>query len=71
MNRINPRKLPNSKWTAVRPAHREKHFIVTEVAFDDDGVVTACVLEAVLTGRARAIDWRELKDTERWRPGWK
>jgi tryptophan-rich hypothetical protein len=71
MNRINPRKLLHSKWTAVRPVAREKHFLVTEVEFDDDGAVTACTLEAVLSHRARPIDWRELKDTQRWRQGWK
>ena len=40
MNRVNPRKLLQSKWTAVAPAKREKHFIVTEVEFDEDGVVS-------------------------------
>ena len=71
MNRINPRKLLQSKWTAVAPVKREKHFVVTEVEFDDDGAVTACVIEAVISRRAYPIDWRDLKDTGRWRQGWK
>lgn len=29
MNPINPQKLLGSKWTAVHPRDREKHFIVT------------------------------------------
>ena len=30
MNRINPTKLLRSKWTAVSPVKKEKHFMVTE-----------------------------------------
>lgn len=71
MNPINPRKLANSKWTEVEPRDKEKHFIVTEVEFDDDGAVVRCVLQAVMTHRESAIDWRDLKDSARWRQGWK
>ncbi len=28
MNKINPQKLLNSKWTAVKPVKKEKHFLV-------------------------------------------
>ncbi|MEM1436207.1 MAG: TIGR02450 family Trp-rich protein [Pseudomonadota bacterium] len=70
MNQINPRKLLHSKWTAVAPANREKHFIVNKVEFDDDGAVTACELQAVLTRRSELIDWRSLKDSARWQHGW-
>jgi len=31
MNRINPKKLQHSKWTAVQPRNKEKHFLVTAV----------------------------------------
>lgn len=71
MNRINPRKLMHSKWTAQRPQAREKHFVVTEVEFDEEGVVTSCVIEAVLTKRAMPIEWQALKDTGIWQHGWK
>ena len=37
MNQINPKKLLNSKWTAVKPAHKEKHFLITEIEFDEEG----------------------------------
>ncbi len=70
MNRIHPKKLPGSKWTAVSPERREKHFLVTEVEFDDDGNVVYCVLQAVLTRREQAIDWRDLADATRWTQGW-
>ena len=39
MNRINPAKLLHSKWTAVSPVKREKHFMVVEVERDEEGVV--------------------------------
>ena len=44
--------------------------MVTEVEFDENGALIHCLLEAVLTKRAVAIDWRELKKTEVWRQGW-
>jgi len=70
MNAINPRKLVNSKWTAIKPRHKEKHFIVTEVEFDENGVVVQCVIQSVMTRHESAIDWRDLKDTSRWCQGW-
>ncbi len=45
MNKINPRKLLNSKWTAVNPKNREKHFMVNEVEFDEDESVISCSIE--------------------------
>lgn len=71
MNQINPVKLLHSKWTAVTPVKREKHFMVVEVEYDEEGTVLSCLLEAVLTKSQYSIDWRELKDVERWRQGWK
>ncbi len=72
MNRIHPKKLLHSKWTAVQPLRKEKHFVVTEVEFDEEsGVVTLCVLEPVMTKRSRPIDWRELADSSAWLQGWK
>lgn len=71
MNRINPKKLLDSKWTAVIPVSRQRHFAVVKVEFDEGGErVLACVIEAVLTRQQQAIDWEELKDEERWRFGW-
>lgn len=39
MNRLNPRKLLLSKWTAAHPQRREKHFLVTELFCDEEGTV--------------------------------
>ena len=71
MHQINPKKLLHSKWTAVSPVNKEKHFMVTELKFDEEDNVIHCVLEAVLTNREMPIDWQELKDTANWRQGWK
>lgn len=71
MNRINPQKLLQSKWTAVNPLNREKHFLVTDVRYSESGGVESCVLEAVLTRRSVAILWAFLKSDKKWTPGWK
>ncbi|AZL86408.1 TIGR02450 family Trp-rich protein [Aliivibrio salmonicida] len=70
MNQINPKKLLNSKWTAVNPIKKEKHFLITEIEFEDNEV-THCLIEAVITKRAESLDWKELKDQENWLSGWK
>ena len=71
MNTLNPKKLLNSKWTAVKPANKEKHFLVTEVEFDETGAIVHCLIEAVMTGRSLAIEWRTLKNSDQWICGWK
>ena len=70
-NQINPRKLIHSKWTAAKPLGKAKHFIVTEVEFDQDGLVTSCLVEAVLSKRVANIQWKELKNQDQWIQGWK
>ncbi|AMT90759.1 MULTISPECIES: TIGR02450 family Trp-rich protein [Pseudomonas] len=71
MNRINPRKLLLSKWTAAHPQNREKHFLVTELIRDEEGTVLEVELQAVLTQRSERMDWQVLKDSEHWLLGWK
>ncbi|MDR9754149.1 TIGR02450 family Trp-rich protein [Pseudomonas sp. SZMC_28357] len=71
MNRINPSKLLLSKWTAAHPQQREKHFLVTELFRDEEGVVLEVELQAVLTQRSKRIDWQTLKDSNTWLLGWK
>ena len=71
MNRINPNKLLHSKWTSTQPSNKEKHFMVTEVEFDElDNDVVACRIEAVISKRSMPIQWQELTDTESWLHGW-
>jgi tryptophan-rich hypothetical protein len=71
MNKINPKKLLNSKWTAVKPTGKEKHFIASDVEFDEEGIVISCCIEAVMSKRCMLIDWQDLKDDSRWVHGWK
>ncbi|MDD1137726.1 TIGR02450 family Trp-rich protein [Pseudomonas sp. TNT2022 ID233] len=71
MNRINPRKLLLSKWTAAHPQNREKHFLVTELFRDEDGTVLEIELQAVLTRRTEQCDWQTLQDDSRWKIGWR
>lgn len=71
MNQINPRKLLNSKWTAVNVLNKEKHFIVSDLKLDEFQDVESCILEAIISKREAAIDWRELTNSDDWIQGWK
>ena len=71
MNKINPKKLLNSKWTALAPSNKEKHFIVTDMEFDEDDLVVSCAIEAVMSKRVIHINWHDLKDADHWVHGWK
>jgi tryptophan-rich hypothetical protein len=66
-------KLLSSKWTAVAPVNKEKHFIVTAlIAPEAPGTqVDAITMEAVLTGRSFTLRWRELNDDTQWLHGWR
>ena len=70
--RLQPGKLLLSKWTAVAPTNREKHFLVTKVIVPEiPGAPIEWVdLEAVHSGRSRRLAWRELADPGCWIQGW-
>ena len=68
---IKIKKLINSKWTAANPVNKEKHFLITELEFDENNNVTHCLIEAVISHRTEQIDWIELKESEHWLQGWK
>jgi tryptophan-rich hypothetical protein len=61
----------NSKWTAVSPINKEKHFTIIEVEYDEDGMVIACLIEAIMSKRSAHINWRDLKNPKQWILGWK
>jgi tryptophan-rich hypothetical protein len=69
---LNANKLLLSKWTAVEPREREKHFMVVKVLdpLSAGGQVTHVQIEAVISGRVSTLAWRELADTARWKRGW-
>ena len=70
--RLSPKKLLLTKWTAVAPRNREKHFLVTKLVEPEPPATqaTELELEAVYTKRVRRMHWRDLTDRSRWLPGW-
>ena len=70
MNRIQKNKLLMSKWTAINPQNREKHFLVTRV-MDDDPTKLEVVLEAVHSKNEYIYEWTVLKNDNHWRQGWR
>ena len=70
--RLSPQKLRLSKWTAVVPRNKEKHFMVVELVepVREGGAVEEIVLEAVHSRRRQTMPWRELVDAANWRQGW-
>jgi tryptophan-rich hypothetical protein len=64
-NALSPKKLLHTKWTAVTPRNKEKHFLVTRVIEPEPpgSPVVSVEIEAVHSRR-------ELKDAARWRRGW-
>jgi tryptophan-rich hypothetical protein len=70
--RLNPRKLLLSKWTAVTPHDKEKHFIVTTVIEPEPPAtrIESIELEAVYSRRLFSLSWRDLTDRQQWLQGW-
>jgi len=69
---INIKKLLNSKWTALKPKNKEKHFLVTKVIKDDSDSLktTRVVLESVMTKRKYNLTLTELSDPKTWQSDW-
>lgn len=72
MSALHPKKLLLSKWTAVKPVARQKHFLVTTVIEPEppEAPVEWVEIEAVYSKKVRRIRWRELLDDAVWRQGW-
>jgi tryptophan-rich hypothetical protein len=66
------KKLLDSKWTAVQPEEREKHFVVTRVldAKRPRASGPSVELRCLLTKRFRIVTRADLENRERWLPGW-
>lgn len=71
-NLLSPKKLLLTKWTAVKPRNREKHFVVTRVVEPEPPSmrVEQIELEAVHSKQVYLLHWRELTDASLWRQGW-
>ena len=72
MNPLHPKKLLLSKWTAVKPVAKDKHFVVVKVIEPElpDAPVEWVELEALFSKRVQRLAWRELRDAAVWRQGW-
>ena len=70
---LNPKKLLLSKWTAVNPENKEKHFIVTKLLEPEipSQPLEQIELEAVYSHRSVILPWPELTEADRWLQGWK
>ena len=72
MNPLNPKKLLLTKWTAVKPIAKQKHFLVSRVIEPDlpTDPIASVEIEAVFSKAVQMIAWRELQDNSVWRQGW-
>jgi tryptophan-rich hypothetical protein len=72
VNPLHPKKLLSTKWTAVNPVSRNKHFLVSKVITPElpEAAIKWVELEAVYSKAVTRIDWRELRDETLWRQGW-
>ena len=72
MNPLNPKKLLLSKWTAVRPMGKQKHFLVSRVIQAElpTDPIALVEIESVFSEASQVIPWRDLQDAEVWRQGW-
>ena len=72
MNPLNPKKLHLSKWTAVTPVAKQKHFLVSRVLQPElpANPIELVEIEAVFSKATQIILWRDLQDDSVWRQGW-
>lgn len=72
MNPLNPKKLLLSKWTAVMPVAKQKHFLVTRVISPElpGDPIQWVEIEAAFSKATQIIAWRDLRNDAVWRQGW-
>ena len=72
MNPLNPKKLLLTKWTAVTPIAKQKHFLVSRVIQPEleTDPVELVEIESVFSKATQIIQWRDLQNDEVWRQGW-
>ncbi len=72
MNPLNPKKLLLTKWTALQPAHKSKHFLVAKVLLPElpGSKIEWVEIEAVFSQKRQTIAWRALQDDSVWAQGW-
>jgi tryptophan-rich hypothetical protein len=72
MNPLNPKKLLMTKWTAVKPVAKQKHFLVSRVIQPElpTDTIELVEIEAVFSKAVQVLAWRDLQDDSVWRQGW-
>ena len=72
INLLSPKKLLLSKWTAVHPVNKRKHFLVSKVILPElpEEAIEFVELEAVFDKEVQTISWRDLKNADIWLQGW-
>jgi tryptophan-rich hypothetical protein len=72
MNPLNPKKLLLTKWTAVTPLAKQKHFLVSRVIKPEllTDPVELVEIESVFSKATQLIPWRDLQNDDIWRQGW-
>jgi tryptophan-rich hypothetical protein len=72
MNLLNPKKLLLTKWTAVKPLAKQKHFLINRVIEPQQltDPIERVEIEAVFSKAVQEIVWRDLQDDRVWRQGW-
>jgi tryptophan-rich hypothetical protein len=72
MNPLNPKKLLLTKWTAVTPIAKQKHFLVSRVIQPElpNDRIQLVEIEAVFSKATQVIAWRDLQNDDVWRQGW-
>ena len=73
MNKLSPKKLLLTKWTAVTPIAKQKHFLVSKVILPEPPyeAIEFVEIEAVYSKKTTQIAWRDLTNEEFWLQGWK
>jgi tryptophan-rich hypothetical protein len=72
MNPLNPKKLLLSKWTAVAPVAKQKHFLVSKVIKPESSTdpIEWVEIESIFSKRTQIVAWRELQNDGVWLQGW-
>ena len=72
MNPLNPKKLLLTKWTAVTPVKKQKHFLVSRVIqpTQPEDPIESVEIESVFSKATQVIAWRELQNDDIWLQGW-
>jgi tryptophan-rich hypothetical protein len=72
MNPLNRKKLLLSKWTALTPVAKQKHFLVSRVIQPESPTdpIELVEIESVFSKETQVIPWRNLQDADVWRQGW-